>query len=188
MYDVDGSRTSLVAPALNRMAEHHALPVLVCMAHTIGGCAALCRNRGNRCLWPLIEGIGVLLATDPVLKLIIYLGNHEPTDVLLILDRMLVSSESDLETAGGQLAAYAVLEWGIGDRLEGVLAGLIPRASKCAQVCANRLPGMSIAAVANATLMTLVDDSDEDVRKATAEMAVPYEHAPSVLRGCGRRY
>lgn len=38
-------------------------------------------------------------------------------------------------------------------------------------MCANHLPQTSNAAVASATLVTLVDDSDDDVRKAAAEVA-----------------
>jgi hypothetical protein len=172
IYEVDGARTSLVAPVLGRLAEDHAMPVRVCVAHTIGAALRFARPGATAAFWRLIEADELLLATNPVLQLIIYLGNHEPTDVLSVLDRMLASSESDVRIAGGQLAAFAALEWGIGDRLEGILAGTDSAARQgAARVCANHLPQTSNAAVASATLVTLVDDSDDDVRKAAAEVA-----------------
>jgi hypothetical protein len=142
------------------------------VAHTIGAALRFARTEATTAFGQLIEADDVLLATDPVLKLIIYLGNHEPTDVLPTLDRMLASSESDVRMAGGQLAALAALEWGAGDRLEAVLAGTDSAAIQgAAHVCAQRLPQTSNADLAATTLITLVDDSDEDVRKAVAEVA-----------------
>lgn len=172
IYDTDGSRTALVAPVLNRLATDPAVPVRACVAHTIIAAMRYARPQAVEAFWRLIQTEDILLATEPVLRLIVYVGNDDPSAVVPVLKRMLSSSDTATQEAGGQLAAYAAMEWGITDRLQAVLDRQeLPPRKGAAGLCAHRLTHTSNAAVVSAALRVLFEDSDEDVRKTAAEVA-----------------
>lgn len=172
IYDADGSRTALVVPVLDRLAADPAVPVRACVAHTIIAATRYARPQAVEAFWRLIQGDDALLATEPVQRLIVYVGNDDPVAVLPVLDRMLVSSDSGVQEAGGQLAAYAAMEWGMADVLQRVLDGQEASQRKgAAGLCAFRLPHTSNTVVASAALKVLFMDSEEEVRKAAGEVA-----------------
>jgi hypothetical protein len=106
------------------------------------------------------------------MRLTLYLGNGEPAYVWPIIERMLSSPEADVREAGGALAMYSAMEWESGDLLQAVLSGEDPAGRRgAAGMCAHRLPRTSNANVAGATLVALVADDDDDVRRAAAEVA-----------------
>src|SRR6266545_3835291 len=84
--------------------------------------------------------------------------------------RMITSEFAEVRKAGGQLAAFAALEWSLTELLEFAQEDSAARAG-AAVVCALRLPHTSNAALAATTLQQLAQDTDDKVREAVAEMA-----------------
>ena len=111
VYDVDGSRTALAVPVLNRLAQDPSVPVRSCAAGLIAAAMRHARREATEAFWQLIETDDALLATDQVIRLIIYVGNEEPAAGRPIVERMLASSDAKVREAGGQLAALAAMEW-----------------------------------------------------------------------------
>ncbi|MGC4796389.1 hypothetical protein ACLQ3H_20085 [Micromonospora saelicesensis] len=172
VYDVDGSRTALATPALNRLAQDTSVPVRSCVARLLGAAMRHARPEATEAFWRLIEADDRLLATEPVIRLVIHLGNEEPAAVRPILERMRASSEAGVREAGGQLAGFAAMEWGVGGYLAAVLGGEDAAARKgAAGICAHRLAHTSNSQVAITTLNVLVNDPNDEVRKEAAEMA-----------------
>jgi hypothetical protein len=171
-YDLDGTRTALAVPVLDRLAQDPSVPVRSCVARLIGAAMRHARAEATEAFWHLIEIDDALLATRPVIRLIVHLGNEELAGVKAVIERMLASSDDDAREAGGQLAAYAALEWEAGDHLRAVLEGTDSTSRKgAAEMCAHRLPHTARFSAAATTLELLVNDSNDEVRKQAAEVA-----------------
>jgi hypothetical protein len=172
VYDVDGSRTALVAPVLNRLAADPVTAVRTGVAHTVAAALRYARPEAIEAFGHLVDADDLLLATQPVVRLIMYLGNGDPAVVRSTIERMLASAEADVREAGGELAAFGAMQWDFGDMLQGVLAGDDAPARKgAASMFAHRLPHTADAAVAADGLMRFVEDDSEEVREAAAEVA-----------------
>lgn len=94
---------------------------------------------------------------------------------------MLLSEDASVRGVGGQLAAFAAMEWGAADSLRAVLSGKDTASRKgAADMAAHRLPHQADAEVATTTLARLMDDAADEVRKEAVNVA-------GVLRGCSLR-
>jgi hypothetical protein len=172
IYDVDGSRSALVTPVLNRLAADPVLAVRTCVAHTIAATLRYARPEAIEAFGHLVDADDRLLATQPVVRLIMFIGNGDPAVVRSTIERMLASPEAEVRAAGGQLAAFAAVQWDMGELLAGVLSGADSSAREgAAGMAAHRLANSANAAVAGAALLTLVGDSSQEVREAAAEVA-----------------
>ena len=172
VYDVDGTRTSLAVPVLERLAEDSSVPVGTCVARLIGAAMRHARPAATAAFWRLTEADDALLATGPVIRLLIFLGSEDPTVVRPVVERMCASPDTDARQAGGQLAAFAAMEWGVGAHLDDVLDGTDAAARKgAAGTAAHRLSHTADADVAVRILTALVNDADDEVRKEAAEVA-----------------
>jgi hypothetical protein len=172
VYDIDGSRTALVAPVLKRLANDPVASVRTGVAQTIAAALRYARPEAIEAFGHLIETDDLLLATEPVVRLILYLGNGDPAVVRPTIERMLASHEAEVREAGGELAAFGAMQWDIGDLLHDVLEGDDIAARRgAARTSAHRLPHTANAAVASDALLTLVEDDDDGVREAAAEVA-----------------
>jgi hypothetical protein len=130
------------------------------------------RPAATEAFWRLIETDDALLAGEPVIRLLVFLGNEEPAAVRPVVERMLASVDTDVREAGGHLAAFAAMEWGDGDHLEAVLDGGDAAARKgAAALSAHRLARTANVEIAATTLAALVNDADDPVRKAAADVA-----------------
>lgn len=176
-YDVDGSRTEVVAPYLAQLAEDPAVPVRASVAYLIYQAMRHARTEGKEAFWRLVETEDILLAADSVKGLIILLGSEEPATVYDLLTRMVTSEQPTVRRSGGQLAAYAAMEWGFFELLESIKnrPDEVAR-SGAALECAQRLPWTSSASVASTALARFLFDSHEEVQAAAATFV-------SALRG-----
>lgn len=172
VYDGDGSRTAIAVPVLDRLATDPSVPVRSCVARLIGAAMRHARADATEAFWRLIESDDGLLATNPVLRVLIHLGNEDPAAAAPVIERMLASPDAKVREAGGELSAFAAMEWAVDEQLAGVLAGNDPAARQgAAGMSARRLPHTDNAEVASGALAVLVNDDDEAVRKEAALVA-----------------
>lgn len=171
VYDPDGARTALVLPVLKCMAEDPAITVRSCVAHVIAASMRHARPQALEAFDRLIQTDDILLATRTVERLIAHIGYGDPAVVEPVIQRMLDSSVFETRESGGRLAAVAAMQWGIRHLLDFVLDSADVASRKgAAGVCAHLLSNTSDAAVAQQALDQFVNDPEEDVRKAAAEV------------------
>jgi len=91
---------------------------------------------------------------------------------------MLASEDVEAREAGGQIAAFAALEWQRPELMDQALSRDARVRKGIAQVCAVRIDRNSNAELATSVLLRLMNDEDDEVRKAVAQVA-PHlrEHA-----------
>ncbi|WP_211323421.1 hypothetical protein [Amycolatopsis palatopharyngis] len=172
VYDTDGARTAVAVTALDRIAGDPSLTVRACAARLIGNAAGHAEREATQAFWQLLDADDVLLATPHVRRLLIYYGNQDPATVRPAIVRMLSSEDARSQEAGGELAAFAAMEWEIDDLLAAVVTkGGTHVRRGAARVCAHRLPHTSNVAIGAATLARLAHDNDEDVRKQVSEVS-----------------
>ncbi len=165
VYDVDGQRTELVRPHLEALAGDPVLSVRTCVAHTIAASLRHARPAAIAAFQRLIEADDYLLATDFVERLMIYIGNVNPDVIDGVIQRLLASVDDEARGTGGQLAAFAALEWNRPKLMEQALAGDAKAREGVAHVCAARLDRTSNSGLARSSLFRLTTDEDADVRK-----------------------
>jgi hypothetical protein len=171
VYDVDGQRTALVVPHLKTMAGDPVLSVRSCAAHTLAVSLRHARPQAIAAFETLIDADDRLLAAGLVQQLMLYIGNVDPEVVDPVIQRMLASSDDEAREAGGRMAAFAALEWKRPALMQQALAGDAYIRKGVAEVCAGRVDRTSDAYLAAATLVALMPDDDDEVRKAVARVA-----------------
>lgn len=172
-YDVDGSRTRIVAPYLSQLAEDPAASVRASVAYLLYQAMRHARTEAVEAFWRLVDTEDdFLLATDSVKGLVLLVGSEEPSTVFGLLSRMLASEQSTVRKSAGQLVAHAAMEWGWLELLQSIQTGQDAAArSGAALECARRLPHTSSTSVANVALDSFLFDSDEEVQAAAATLA-----------------
>ena len=172
IHDTDGHRTQLVAPSLRQLAEDPSAAVRSCVAHLLAACLRHASAETLAAYKPLLATDDRLLATRPTVDLAIYIGMGNPALIEPVVQRMLASMYQDVQQAGGLLAAYAGLEFGLPDLLTSAReADEAAIRQGAADLCARSLPYMSDAPAATAALIQFAADEDEDVRKAATQVA-----------------
>ncbi len=172
IHDIDGHRTNLVVPSLNTLAADPSVAVRSCVAHLIAACLRHARPAALEAFEILVQADDRLLATRRVADLVVYVGWGNSGTIQPVITRMLASTFPEVRKVGGQLAAFAGLEWGLADLLETARTSADSATREgVASVCALRLPRTSNATIAGATLRQLSGDADEKVRDAVAEVA-----------------
>lgn len=173
VFDADGRRTALVAPALSRMTRHASVAVLSCVAHVVSACLRHARPAAIAAFRLLAEGSDDrLFATHTMGRLMMYVGNGDPAIVLPLVQRMLASAEPEVREAGGRMAAVAGLEWSQSNLLSSLTTRSDAATRKgLATVCAHRLSNTTNSAAAMNALQVFVNDSDTTVRASAAEVA-----------------
>jgi hypothetical protein len=173
LADRDGHRTALVVPSLQELAGDPSVSVRSCVGHLLLACRRHARPESTAAFWRLIETDDRLLAAQAVMDLMIYVGNDDPPRLQPVIERMLSSEYPAVREAGGKLAAFTGLEFG----LDGLLAasrqspdGSVRKGA--AEVCARRLGGTADPVNATAALSQFFTDDDEDVRKSAAQAAL----------------
>ena len=69
----------------------------------------------------------------------IYIGNADPELIDPVIDRMLSSTDAEVLTAGGRMAAFAALQWRRPALMERALASDVAVRRGLAEVCAARV-------------------------------------------------
>ena len=117
------------------------------------------RPEATAAFWRLIDTDDVLLATESVVRLVVYLGDEDPATVRPIIERMLASVDAAVREFGGQLAAFAAMEWDISDYLAAILNGADEASRRgAASLCARHLPSTSNSPIAASALSVLFND------------------------------
>ena len=179
VFDADGSRTALVSPVLAQLADDPVVAVRGCVAHTIAAAFRHARTEAIDAFWRLIDADDLVLTSDAVQQVLIFIGNEEPDIATPVVLRMLRSDEADVREQGGRLAAFAGLEWGVVDLLSSALESEDAAIRQgVAGVCAHRLARTSNATLAGSTLCALFEDPDATVRSAAAEVAPALRDEP----------
>jgi hypothetical protein len=171
VYDVDGARTRLVVPHLQALASDPVLSVRSCVAHTIAATLRHARSDAERAFQRLVDAEDVLLASDHVRHLMIYIGNANPDVIDPVIQRMLASADAEARQAGGELAAFAALEWNRPELMSEALSSDARVRQGAARVSALRVDRTSNVGLATTSLTELMHDQDNDVLKAVAEVA-----------------
>jgi hypothetical protein len=176
--DSDGQRTALVVPYLNTMASDPVLSVRSCVAHTLAVSLRHARPEVLPAFLSLIDADDRLLAAGFVQHLMIYIGNVNPEVIDPIIQRMIASEDAEAREAGGVMAAFAALEWSRPELMEQALAGDADVRKGVAEVCAGRVDRTSNADLAMASLIRLMNDDTDGVRKAAATVAAHLREHP----------
>ena len=171
VHDSDGTRTGLVSPHLVQLASDPVLSVRACVAHTIAACLRHARPTAYEAFERLIEADDLLLASDMLDNLLIYIGNADPDVVDPVIDRMLGSTNAEVRRAGGRMAAFAALQWERPALMERALAGDVEIRSGLAGVCAARIDRSADSELVLSTLRRLMHDKDDEVRKEVGTLA-----------------
>ncbi|AQS72091.1 hypothetical protein B1H29_19710 [Streptomyces pactum] len=177
IYDADGSRTALVLPVLDAMAEDPAVTVRSCVAHVIHASMRHARPQALQAFARLINADDELLATHAVVRLMAHIGFEDLDVVKPVIERMLQSERYETRQCGGQLAALAAMHWSLVEMLDSVLSGEdVASRIGAAGACAHGLSNATDTAVAQRAFEQFIDDPEDKVRGAIAEFA-------SVVRG-----
>ncbi|MEZ7240290.1 hypothetical protein QYS60_21305 [Rhodococcus sp. GXMU-t2271] len=171
VHDPDGTRTELVAPHLDELASDPVLSVRACVAHTIAACLRHARPAAYAAFQRLIDADDLLLASDKLDDLMIYIGNADPEMVDPVIDRMLSSTDAEVRRAGGRMAAFAALQWGRTALMERALASDVEVRGGLAEVCAARVDRSADSELVLSTLRRLMHDEDDEVRKKVGTLA-----------------
>jgi hypothetical protein len=173
IHDEDGERTALVAPYLVALAGDPVLSVRTCVAHTVAAALRHSRQTAYEAFAVLVDADDALLATEPVQRLMMYIGNRDPDVVTPVIERMLASSDDEVRKVGGVLACRAGIEWHRPDLLEQAVSGDANVRAGAASMAAHRITSDNPESSrrASQTLMRLMDDDDEEVRQGLAEIA-----------------
>jgi hypothetical protein len=171
VHDVHGARTATVSPHLVALASDPVLSVRSCVAHTIAACLRHARPAAYEAFDRLIEAEHILLASDFVVNLMIYIGNVDPEPMDPLIDRMLESGDGEVRQAGGSMVAFAALQWDRPRLMERALAGDVEVRTRAAVVCSAKVNRAANSELVLATLGQLMRDDDE-VRKAVGAFAM----------------
>ncbi|PXY23466.1 hypothetical protein BAY59_27745 [Prauserella coralliicola] len=171
IYDVDGRRTELVRPFLLALASDPVTSVRSCVAHTIAASLRYARSEALVAFQRLIDADDEILAVDLTQRLMRYIGNVNPEVIDPVIQRMLASPNEEVREAGGGLAAFAAMEWNRHHLIAQVLSADRWVRKGVAHVCANLVDHTSNANLATSSLMKLMHDEDDEVRKGVARVA-----------------
>ena len=169
--DADGERTAAVSPYLVALASDPVLSVRSCVAHTITASLRHARPTAYEAFESLIDTDDILLASDSIGTLMMYIGNVDPERIDPVIDRMLESPEPEVRYAGGSMAAFAALQWERPQLMERALTGDSQVRTGAAFVCSARVDRAANSELVLVTLRELMHDDDDEVRKVVGDLA-----------------
>lgn len=169
IFDADGSRTAAVVPVLERLAADPNVAVRVSSAHLVAAVVRYNRPAALRAVPILLDADDLLLTASTTRRLMNCVGNQDPERVVPLIDRMLASQQQQVRRVGGQLAAFAALEWDVSDRLERAVAAEDPWTRQgAAETCAQQVRQTSDVMTAKQVLESLAFDESKEIRDAVA--------------------
>ncbi|MGN5734571.1 nSTAND1 domain-containing NTPase [Arthrobacter psychrochitiniphilus] len=170
VHDVHGERSKAVSPHLTLLASDPVLSVRSCIAHTIAASLRHARPTAYEAFEALIDADDILLASEPVSDLMIYIGNVDPERIDPVIDRMLESEDGEVRQAGGKMAAFAALQWERPQLMERALAGDIAVRTGAAVVCSARVGRAANSELVLGALRQLMHDDDDEVCQAVGKL------------------
>ena len=179
VHDADGSRTALIEPHFQELASDPSPAVRSCVAHVLAAGLRHAEESAIKAFERLIDTRDDLFRADTVEQLIRYVGFRDAATVKPVIQRMMASQIEEVREGGGRLAAFAGLEFEMGELLDDALASEDPLIRKgAATICAQGLPVTADARAATAALDQLFDDPDDKVRDAAADVALALRNQP----------
>ena len=178
IFDSDGHRTALIAPYLGSMAGDPVLSVRACVAHTLSASLRYARPEALAAFAVLIQADDRLLAAEVVQRLIIHIGNVNPEVIDPIIQRMLGSDSTEAREAGGAIAAFAALEWDRSDIMQQAMSGDLEVRRGVAHTTVGLVARTSNNGLATETLIRLMNDDTDEVRKEASMVAARLRHHP----------
>ena len=178
VHDADGHRTALIEPSFEALASDPSVAVRSCVAHLLAAGLRHARPSVIQVFPLLVDAPHELLATRPVEELMVYVGFSDSELVEPVIERMLGSAIDEVREAGGRLAAFAGLEFESGLLADAVTSEERDIRKGAAKICAHRLPVTADAAAASDALKQFIDDPDNEVRDAAAEVAGALRNRP----------
>jgi hypothetical protein len=178
VHDADGHRTALIEPSFEALASDPSVAVRSCVAHLLAAGLRHARPSVMKVFPLLVDAPDELLATRPVEELMIYVGFSDSELIEPVIERMLNSAIDKVREAGGRLAAFAGLEFESGLLSDAVLSEDPNIRKGAATICAHRLPITADATAASDAFEQFIDDPDDEVRDAAAEMAGALRNRP----------
>ncbi|MFC8304843.1 hypothetical protein ACFUCV_14300 [Specibacter sp. NPDC057265] len=178
IYDVDGARTDLIRPHLDALATDSVIFVRSCVAYMLAAALRHARPDGIAAFEKLIDTDDRILAAGMVQRLMLYIGNVDPEIIDPVIQRMLASQDDEVREAGGRLAAFAALEWDRPELMKQVLEGSVRTRKGAAEICANRVDRTSNTELAMSALIGLLNDDDDEVLGAAANVAPHLRERP----------
>lgn len=147
------------------------LSVRSCVARTVAACLRHARPTAYDAFERLIDTDDILLASDPINDLMIYIGNADPDRIDPVIHRMLSSTDREVKHAGGSIAAFAALEWERPQLMQRALASDAEIRTGAALDCSARIDRAANSELVLATLRHFMHDDDDEIRKAVGELA-----------------
>ena len=178
IFDSDGQRTALIAPYLGSLASDPVLSVRACVAHTLSASLRYARTEVLTAIAVLIQADDRLLATEPVERLMVYIGNVDPEAIEPIIQRMLASENAEVREGGGAIAAFAALEWARPELMQQALSGDFHVRKGIATLTAEHFVRTSNNELAMETLIHLMKDDVDEVRSETVKVVSRLRHHP----------
>lgn len=176
-HDTDGRRTAMVAPHLQQLAGDATVAVRACVGNVVNAAFRYAPEEAFSSFDVLVDTDDRLLATDPVERLVAFVGLRDAERATPILERMLQSSSEKVREAGGRVGAFLALE--AGACLEGLRDSPDAQVrAGAALVCAQRLPFSSDAGSVEGALAAFFNDEVSEVRDAAARVAAALRDRP----------
>mgnify|MGYP000907237641 CR=1 FL=1 len=169
-HDKDGIRTAKVASHLVKWVSDPVLGVRTCVAYLIIACLRHESRIACEAFDQLIDTDDILLATESVEKLILYIGNSAPEKIDPVVDRMLKSKEPKVREAGGNIAVFAACHWNRPQLMERILAGDKNIRKGVAKACTGMISKSQSPKLVLDALRELMYDEDDEVRKIVGEI------------------
>jgi hypothetical protein len=171
VHDADGHRTTRIEPSFEALASDPSVAVRSCVAHPLAAGLRHARPSVVKVFRLLVDAPDELLATRPVEELMVYVGFSDSEVIEPVIERMLGSAIDEVREGGGRLAAFAGLEFESGLLADAVISEDRDIRKGAATICAHRLPVTADATAASDALKQFIDDPDNEVRDAAAEVA-----------------
>ncbi|MGW0491990.1 caspase, EACC1-associated type [Streptomyces olivaceus] len=172
IYDADGSRSAIIVPHLRQLATDRAVTVRSCVAHLLHASMRHARREAMEAFSVLIQSDDELLATRPMVQLMVYIGRDDPGVVHPVVERMLISGNYEVRQMGGQLSVIAAAWWEDPDLLESVLrVGDVANRKGAAELVAHELVAIPESPLIWDAYARFTHDSESEVRQAAASLA-----------------
>lgn len=178
VHDTNGRRTAVIAPSLQQLAGDATVAVRACVGSLVNAAFRYAPEEAFSAFDVLVDTDDRLLATDPVERLVAFVGLRDAERATPVVERMLQSSWEKVREAGGRVAAFFALEVGARS-LESLRDSSDAHVrTGAALVCAQRLPFSSDTESVESALAAFFNDESSEVREAAARVAAALRGRP----------
>jgi hypothetical protein len=174
IFDVDGTRTAVIMPALDHLVSVESQPVLCCASRLVATVIRHDRPAAGQAFERILaRAQDQLLASGYVVRLTMLLCTEDHDRFRDLVGQLGRSRFPQARRQAGALAAYAAIEWGFDEPLAALsnFASNADLRAGVAELAAHRLDVTQNRARLEVLLVPAFDDPEEVVRKEAAEVA-----------------